>query len=62
VHAQEGERVRSIGVLLPAAAGDPVFQARLAAFQQELVLLGWNIGRNVRIDARWAGSKAEDIR
>jgi hypothetical protein len=34
--AQPGERMRRIGVLLPAAADDPVFQARLAAFYQGL--------------------------
>ena len=61
-HAQQGERVRTIGVLLPAAPGDPVFQARLAAFHQELALLGWNIGGNVRIDTRWATTNAAEIR
>ena len=60
-HAQQGERVRTIGVLLPAAPGDPVFQARLAAFHQELALLGWNIGANVRIDTRWATTNAAEI-
>ncbi|MFL5100402.1 MAG: ABC transporter substrate-binding protein [Xanthobacteraceae bacterium] len=60
--AQRGERVRRIGVLHPAAADDPVFQARLAAFHQELVLLGWNIGRNVRIDTHWATTNAAEIR
>jgi putative tryptophan/tyrosine transport system substrate-binding protein len=59
---QQGERMRVIGVLLPATADDPVFQARLAAFQQELVLLGWSIGRNVRIDARWATTNPAEIR
>ena len=53
-HAQQNERIRSIGVLMPASPDDPVFQARLAAFHQELALLGWIIGRNVRIDTRWA--------
>src|SRR5256714_11347230 len=59
--AQPSERVRRIGVLQPAAADNPVFQARLAAFHQGLALLGWSIGRNVRIDARWAINDA-DIR
>jgi ABC-type uncharacterized transport system substrate-binding protein len=59
---QQAERMRVIGVLLPATADDPVFQARLAAFQQELVLLGWSIGRNVRIDARWATTNPAEIR
>jgi putative ABC transport system substrate-binding protein len=60
--AQPGERVRRIGVLNPAAADDAVFQARLGAFQQELALLGWSIGRNVRIDIRWASTNAAEIR
>ena len=60
--AQQGERVRRIGVLLPAAADDANFQARLAAFHQALALLGWTIGRNVRIDTRWATPNAADIR
>ena len=60
--AQQNERVRRIGVLLPANADDTVFQARLGAFQQELALLGWAIGRNVRIDIRWASTNASEIR
>ena len=45
------ERLRRIGVLLPAAANDPRFQTFLAAFHQGLGLLGWTVGRNVRIDS-----------
>jgi len=60
--AQERERIRRIGVLLPAAADDPIYQAYLGAFLQELALLGWTIGRNVRIDTRWATSNAAQIR
>ena len=60
--AQQGERMRRIGMLLPAAADDAEFQARLAAFHQGLALLGWTIGRNVRIDTRWATTNAADIR
>ena len=60
--AQQGEHVRRIGVLNPASANDPVWQARIGAFQQELALLGWSIGRNVRIDIRWATTDAVEIR
>jgi len=59
--AQPGERVRRIGVLLPAAADDPEFLARVGAFLQALALLGWTISRNVRIDTRWATANAGDI-
>src|SRR3954468_12885873 len=59
---QQPERMRRIGVLLPAAADDAEFQARLAAFHQGLALLGWSIGHNVRIDTRWATTNAAEIR
>jgi putative ABC transport system substrate-binding protein len=60
--AQQSERVRRIGVLLPATADDPDFQARVGAFLQGLQQSGWSIGRNVRIDTRWATAKAAEIR
>jgi putative ABC transport system substrate-binding protein len=59
--AQQPDRMRRIGILLPAAAGDSVWQTRIGAFLQALALLGWTIGRNVRIDTRWATTPA-DIR
>ena len=60
--AQQPERMRRIGVLLPAAADDAEFQARVGAFLQGLAQLGWTIGRNVRIDTRWATANAAEIR
>ena len=60
--AQQPDGMRRIGVLLPAAADDAEFQARVAAFHQGLALLGWSIGRNVRIDTRWATANADTIR
>ena len=60
--AQQPERVRRVGVLVPAAAGDPVFLARVGAFLQGLAVLGWSIGHNVRVDARWAITDAAEIR
>jgi putative ABC transport system substrate-binding protein len=61
-HAQQPERMRRIGVLLPAAADDVEFQARIAAFHQGLAFLGRAIGRNVRVDTRWATTNAAEIR
>jgi putative ABC transport system substrate-binding protein len=60
--AQQRERMRRIGVLLPATADDAEFQARVGAFLQGLQQSGWSIGRNVRIDTRWATANAADIR
>ena len=50
------ERVRRIGVLLPTTSDDAEYQARIGAFLQGLALLGWTIGRNLRIDTRWVGA------
>jgi putative ABC transport system substrate-binding protein len=60
--AQQPDRMRRIGILLPAAADDPEFQTRVGAFLQALALLGWTIGRNVRIDTSWATANATEIR
>ena len=59
--AQQGKRVRHIGVLLAASADASEYQARIGAFQQELQTFGWTIGRNVRIDTRWAGTNAAEF-
>src|SRR5712675_332674 len=56
------ERMRRIGILLPATADDAGMQARIAAFHQGLEQSGWTIGRNVRIDTRWATTDATEIR
>src|ERR1700693_5962361 len=60
--AQQGERVRRIGILLAATADDPEFQARVGAFLQGLQQSGWTIGNNVRTDTRWATVNAAEIR
>jgi putative ABC transport system substrate-binding protein len=52
--AQQPERMRRVGVLMSQAADDPEGQARLTAFAQGLQELGWSVGRNLRIDYRWA--------
>jgi putative ABC transport system substrate-binding protein len=57
--AQQGNRVRRIGVLL---AGDESGNRNVPAFIQALANLGWTDGRNVRIDLRWAGSDIDRIR
>jgi putative ABC transport system substrate-binding protein len=54
--------MRRIGILMPAGADDPEMQARVGAFLQALAIAGWTIGRNLRIDVRWAGIDADAIR
>jgi putative ABC transport system substrate-binding protein len=52
--AQQGGRVRRIGVLMPFDENDPEGKLRYSAFTQALADLGWADGRNVRIDLRLA--------
>jgi putative tryptophan/tyrosine transport system substrate-binding protein len=56
--AQQGERMRRIGVLVAYTDGDPEMKARLAAFRQALEQLGCSDGRNIRIDIRFAPAGA----
>jgi putative ABC transport system substrate-binding protein len=61
--AQQGERMRRIGVLIGGVApDDPDAQANMAAFLQVLQQLAWTEGRNVRIDYRWGLGNADNIR
>jgi putative ABC transport system substrate-binding protein len=53
--AQQGDRVRRIGVLMGFDENDPDGKLQLSALTQALAGLGWTDGRNVRMDVRWAG-------
>jgi len=57
--AQQGERMRRIGMLLNATADDTEFRAWVGAFRQALQELGWTDGRNIRIDYRWGAGDAD---
>jgi putative tryptophan/tyrosine transport system substrate-binding protein len=61
-HAQQHEQMRRVGIIMPATADDAIWQDRVGAFLQAMGLLGWTIGRNVRIDTRWATTNAAEIR
>jgi putative ABC transport system substrate-binding protein len=61
-HAQRGDRVRRIAVLMNNAEDDPEGRARAAAFRQALVDLGWTDGRNLRVDYRWAAGDLDRVR
>jgi len=54
-HAQQPERMRRVGILMPLTADDPYDQTRLAAFLQGLGGAGWSVGQNLRIDTRRGG-------
>jgi putative ABC transport system substrate-binding protein len=58
--AQQAERIRKIGILVPAAIGTPQWQAYVVAFRAGLRRLGWVDGRNVQIAERW-GSDADEL-
>jgi putative ABC transport system substrate-binding protein len=58
--AQQGERVRRIGVLMSGAEGDTELQARVAAFRQTLEQYGWSEGRNVHIDIRFSAIRSDE--
>ena len=60
--AQQGDRVRRIGVLMFQAADDPEAHARNAAFLQGLQEAGWAVGRNMRIDSRWGAGDNDRTR
>ena len=58
--AEQGERMRRVGVLMPFAEGDPETQLRVTALRQGLARLGWAEGRSLRIEHRWATTPDAD--
>jgi hypothetical protein len=61
-HAQQGDRVRRIGLLMPLDENDPLGKPYRSAFTQALADLGWADGSNMRMDVRWAGDDINRIR
>jgi putative ABC transport system substrate-binding protein len=61
-HGQQPERMRRVAVLMNLAADDSEASVRIATFTKELQLLGWNDGRNVRIDYRWGAGDGDSAR
>ena len=59
--AQQGDRVQRIGVLWAGDENGPLAKPYLSAFIQALADLGWTVGRNVRMDLRWAGGDINRI-
>ena len=60
--AQQGGRMRRIGVLQAGDENDPVGKTYVSAFTQALAGLGWTVGRNLRMDPRWGRGDIDQIR
>ena len=60
--AQQGDRVRRIGLLMPLDENDPLAKPYRSAFTEALADLGWTDGRDMRMDVRWAGGDINRIR
>ena len=60
--AQQTERMRLIGVLIPYAESDPAVQSEVTVFRAALTKLGWTEGVNLRIEFRWAGGDADRMK
>jgi putative ABC transport system substrate-binding protein len=61
-HAQQSERPRQIGMLIPFNDNEPEVKARLSSFKQRLHELGWIESRSIRFDYRFTGQDAGRIR
>jgi len=59
--AQQGERMRRVGVLM-AIPNDDEAHARSVALEEGLQALGWTVGRNIQIDYSFPGGDAERMR
>jgi putative ABC transport system substrate-binding protein len=61
-NAQQSERVRRVGILMPYAKGDAENEARVQTLKQKLADLGWLEGRNIQFDERWTMDNMDEIR
>src|SRR6516225_2368368 len=59
--AQQPDRMRLVGVLMPYAESDSAVQSWLAAFRAALAKLGWSEGSNLRIELRWSAADPDKI-
>src|SRR5205809_6203790 len=60
--AQQGERVRRIGILMPFPPTNAEMQARVRAFREELRKRGWAASVNAQFDERWTSDNMDLIR
>jgi putative ABC transport system substrate-binding protein len=59
--AQQGERVRRVGLLMAFAESDPAARSQVAAFRDALAKLGWTEGHNLQIELRWGAGDPDRI-
>jgi putative tryptophan/tyrosine transport system substrate-binding protein len=59
--AQQGERLRQIGILMGWSERDAEYRTDLASFVQEMVRLGWVVGKNLHIEQRWTNAEFDRI-
>jgi putative ABC transport system substrate-binding protein len=62
VRAQQGARVRRVGIVMPYPKGDSEYEGRVRAFKQELAKLGWTDGGNIRFDEHWTTDNMDMVR
>ena len=60
--AQQGERMRRVGILMPYSPTDAAYQDRVRAFREELRSRGWTAGGNIQFDERWTTDNMDLIR
>jgi len=60
--AQSTERVRLVGIVNALSLDDPEAQVRLTIFKDALEQLGWEVGRNLKIETRQIGGDIDRIR
>ncbi|MFL5098749.1 MAG: ABC transporter substrate-binding protein, partial [Xanthobacteraceae bacterium] len=61
VRAQQGERIRKIGVLMGIAESNPQSAPRVKGMREELRQLGWTEGHNLQMDFRWAAGDPKQV-
>jgi putative ABC transport system substrate-binding protein len=60
--AQQGQRMRRVGILMPYPPSDAENRSRIDAMQEELRRLGWSRGDNIEFDERWTADNMEMVR
>jgi putative ABC transport system substrate-binding protein len=60
--AQQQDRMRRVGILMPYPPSDREIQKRVQAFKEELRNRGWTAGVNVQFDERWTADNMVLIR